>query len=341
MIHILHIAPDADRLRLREQAHHEQVTLCPGFRWSDRVVLADGASPIVWPGVTHLDVTDFPGLPPEPRRGSSGPQRHPSPALPTGPVLDQARQMVAHHEPWGRYVSRHGTWCLTRSGRRATAHQQVRLNRILRSRYAQIAHRAAALAAWLAYVADNDVAAGVIRQRHPDGTCEVLLTFGGFRRVAWLVAAEQTRGHRPGDRVAVRLLTSLGGRVTERDPAIVPGILQRIAGEDVAPPLWNGWSWLPSTTVVLVPNAAYACWVAAAPTYHHLTGRSLLVLPEGQRPSAWVRRVLCSSCRVIVTEAGLCIAVPRQEFGRWRRERSMYLPLLQDLTQQRVWFAAR
>jgi hypothetical protein len=254
-------------------------------------------------------------------------------------VLDAARQQVAAQDR--RYALAGDQWVHARSGRRVTARQRWRLERLIRSRFAQGWHRNVRIAAWIAKIAADDVVTGVVQRRYPNGACDVRVSFGAYAWVTRLPRAHQIGVHYPGDSVAVRLTTQLGGRCTERDPVIWDHLMHGLLGEPFRPAVWTPGPAGSRQLHAVVDPAAYPRWVAAAPTFRRLSGRPLSVHRVGSSPRALVRQVLRVPCEVLATQAGVCIRVPRRQFGRWCHEYARYLPVLAHLTHQRVWFDLR
>lgn len=321
---------DTDPLRLAEQARARGIDLAPDFAWTDNVIVVIGSDPVNLAGLEDVGPTAFNGIPPIPH----------TPPGPVPPATMDAAWLAATSAT-AAYFWEPDDWHVRASGRRVRLRTAVRLQRHALSRAAVIRHRAAAQTAWLLNTANNPVVPAAVVRITSAGDC--LLQCAYDHRVL-LPLNEQIRPHALGERLAVRLTTSLGGRATERDTTMLRGLGRRVMGSDYRDPVldvWPNWPQAPRLAFVLAAPGSYRRWVDAAPTLSALSGRRIRVFRDATPPTELARQALRSAiCRISEGRRALYITVPPAELGRWLSTYGRILPLVDKLVGRPVWVRA-
>lgn len=318
---------DTDPLRLYEQARAVGVDLAPGSAWTDNVIVVTGSDPVNLVGLEDVGPTAFNGLPRMPRVSPG----------PVPPATMDAAWLAATSGTPGYYWTP-DDWHVSASGRRVGCRTAVRLQRRTLSRAAVIRHRAAAQTAWLMNTANNPVVPAAVVRITPAGDCVLQCA---YEHRVLLPLNEQIRPHALGERLAIRLTTSLGGRATERDATMLRGLARRVMGADYCDPVldvWPTWPQAPRLAFVLARGGSYRAWVAAAPTLTALSGRRIRVFRDATPPSELARQALGSAiCRVGEGRRAIYVTVPPAEIGRWLSTYGRILPLVDKLVGRPVW----
>lgn len=317
---------DTDPWELKLRAASSGITLAPGYDWSEHVIVITHEMPLHWPGLDDGGPTSFAGLPPSSPSGLP----HLAP-----PRVDAAWDAAASESRL--YTCAPAGWTRRTTGRRVGVRTAAALQQRTASRAAVMRRRDTAQRLWDAMIADNPVVPAVVSRVLPSGDAQLKCA---YEQWTLLPRSEQIRRHRPGDHLVVRVTTSLGGRATERDSALLRGLARRIMGPAYCPPVvdvWPAWTNPPRVAFVLVPRDGYHPWVSAAPTLSALSGRRIRIFRDTTPPSERVRRALSTSWPITAEGRALYVNVPAGEIVRWYRAYARLLPLVGRLAGQAVW----